>query len=89
MRLARSGLVIPPPRLSPPPETGVDYTTTANVCPDKLDPWRSPAYQYFGAKWTGDAAPADETRGAIASSLQRIVKGDPRTAVSESWLQWN
>lgn len=33
-------------------------SVTNEICPEELSPWHSPAFQYFGAKWTGPGAPA-------------------------------
>lgn len=48
----------------------------------------SPAFQYFGAKWTGPGAPHEDRRGAIATSLVRIDKPGTRSYTLRAWLAW-
>lgn len=68
--------------------TGSTYSVSNEVCPDKLAPWHSPAFQYFGAKWTGPGAPHEDRRGAIATSLVRVDKPGTRTYDLAAWLKW-
>ena len=68
--------------------SGATYSVTNDVCPEKLSPWHSPAFQYFGAKWTGPGAPHEDRRGAIATSLVRIDKPGTRSYTLRAWLAW-
>jgi hypothetical protein len=70
-------------------KNGFSYSTSETVCPDKLNPWHSPAFQYTGAKWTGDAAPADENRGVVATSVQKIPRSQGYAMDIGSWISWN
>lgn len=71
---------------------GATYSSSAEICPDRLSPWASSDFQYFGARWTSsEEAPADENRGVIATSLQRIPKnsaGGSRASI-HAWLSWS
>ena len=73
-------------------KTGASYSSSTEVCPDKLSPWASEDFQYFGAKWSSSGqAPADQTRGVVATSLQRLPKrsaGGSRASI-HAWLKWS
>lgn len=68
--------------------TGSSYSVSNEICPEQLSPWHSPAFQYFGAKWTGPGAPHEDRRGAIATSLVRIDKPGTRSYHLAAWLKW-
>lgn len=68
---------------------GASYSSSATVCDDKLAPWHSPAFQYFGSKWTGPEAPRHDTRSTIAASLHRVPSGGTRGYTITAWLHWN
>jgi hypothetical protein len=70
-------------------KSGAGYSTSQTVCPDKLSPFHSPEFQYFGAKWTGDAAPEDERRGVVATSVHRIPRSQGYSATTYLWVRWN
>ncbi|MFB9315361.1 hypothetical protein [Nocardioides plantarum] len=73
-------------------KNGASYSSSTEMCPDRLNPWASEDFQYFGAKWTSSGqAPADETRGVVATSLQRISKGSAggSRASIHAWLKWS
>ena len=61
------------------PRGGQSYSQSSTVCPHKMLPWHSPKFQYFGSKWKGPAAPAEETRGTIAASVHK----QPRNATQK------
>ncbi|RHW27987.1 hypothetical protein D0Z08_06825 [Nocardioides immobilis] len=68
--------------------TGTSYSVTNEICPEELSPWHSPAFQYFGAKWTGPGAPHEDRRGAIATSLVRVDRPGTRAYALAAWLKW-
>jgi hypothetical protein len=71
---------------------GASYSSSGEVCPDRLSPWASDDFQWFGAKWTsGGQAPADETRGVVATSLQRVPRytANGSRASIYAWLRWS
>lgn len=70
-------------------KSGFSYSTSETVCPDKLSPWHSPAFQYFGAQWTGDPAPASDQRGVVATSVHRIPRSEGYAASTYLWVHWN
>lgn len=69
--------------------SGVSYSSSSTVCEDLLAPWNSPAFQYFGSKWTGPEAPRDHTRATIAASLHRVPNPGTRAYEITAWLRWN
>lgn len=69
--------------------SGASYSSTATVCDDLLAPWNSPAFQYFGSKWTGPEAPRDHVRATIAASLHRVPDPGTRGYTISAWLRWN
>lgn len=73
-------------------KSGTSYSQSTTVCPDKISPHASDDFQWFGSRWTsGGQAPADETRGTVATSLQQIPKnsaGGSRATIYQ-WLSWS
>lgn len=70
-------------------KSGASYSTSTEVCSDKLSPWHSPEMQYFGAKWTGSPAPAAEYRGAVAASVHQVPRSQVYTASTYLWIRWS
>jgi|GEM_PF-6915506 len=68
--------------------SGTTYSVSNEICPEVLSPWHSPAFQYFGAKWTGPGAPHEDRRGAIATSLVRVDRPGTRAYTLAAWLKW-
>lgn len=68
---------------------GASYSSSSVVCDDLLAPWHSPAFQYFGSKWTGPEAPRNHTRSTIAASLHRVPKPGTRAYDIRAWIRWN
>jgi hypothetical protein len=67
---------------------GASYSSAATICEDKLGPWNSPKFQYFGSKWKGPEAPRNDTRSAIATSLQQILRPGTRDYKISAWIRW-
>lgn len=70
------------------PKSGASYSTSTEVCPEKISPWHSPAFQYFGSKWTGDPAPEEERRGVVAASVVSIPRSGTTAYAIRAWLRW-
>lgn len=71
------------------PKSGTSYSSTTEVCPDKLTPWHSPAFQNFGAKWNGDETPEDERRGVVASAVHKLGVNAYTGVYISSHLSWS
>ena len=65
---------------------GVAVTSSGEVCPDKVVPWHSPRFQYFGSKWKG--GPSRDERGVVASSATWTSTFE-RGYRLVSYLDWN
>lgn len=65
---------------------GVSVTSQTSVCPDKLTPWHSPEFQYFGSKWIG--GPDGDDRGVVATSAV-WMHSDKKAYRLRSYLAWS
>lgn len=70
------------------PKTGIGYTESRSVCPDKLSPWRIGELS-TGAIWTGPPAPIGDYRGLVYTAMDHSPRGVGTLTYLHAYVYWD
>lgn len=70
------------------PKTGASYSSSNEVCPDKIAPYTNTDFRWFGSRWT-TSKPRSGYVGNVASSVVHSPASASSAATLYSYIHWN